>query len=77
MLHWHIHVSVNIYMLERYKYSKYIYCNWHNTFNRALHVVGVVLKAILFLIFQQLKAPPTRVSTERGEATATSWMCDG
>ena len=32
-----------------------------------------MLKAILFHIFQELKSPPTVVSTEGGEATAASW----
>lgn len=32
-----------------------------------------MLKAFLFHIFQGFKAPPTGVSTEGGEATASSW----
>jgi hypothetical protein len=43
-------------MLERCKYSIEMYCNWHNTFYRALNVVCLMLKDDNFQYFSGVKS---------------------
>jgi hypothetical protein len=67
MLHRHIHIKMPIYMLERCKYSRQMYCNCHYPFYRALHVVCLLLKVSFSIFFRSLKLPPPESPQREGK----------